>query len=123
MGIVLQAKATKVTNKRGGVFHVPGNKIKEDGNRHHLYLKRDTGSDYVHFECPKCQHRNKMSMYEAENYIPATENRIPFKCKMCRIIVEVEPPPKPMKHESLIVSPEDFTREMAQRRRDLAVNH
>lgn len=101
---------------------MPGNKIKGDGNRHRLHLASDTGSDYVHFVCPKCSHRNKICMYEAESYIPVDKNVIPFKCKMCRVMVEVEPPAKPMTQESLIVSPTQFGKEMSERRRELSVN-
>lgn len=121
-GIVLQTKAFKLSNKGGGVRQVDGRKVRNDGNRHHLFVSGDSGSDYVHFICPKCAHRNKCSMYEAENYIPASQNVIPFKCRICRITVEVEPPAKPMKQESLLVTPEQFTAEMAKRRRDLTGN-
>jgi hypothetical protein len=79
------------------------------------------GSDYVTFICPnpKCGHRNKQSMYETQNYVPSQESWLPFKCTMCRTIVEVTPPASA---GSLIVSPDDFGREMAQRRKDLNLN-
>lgn len=119
-GIILRVKAFKVSNKGGGLFHVPGNKVKDDGDKHRLYAASDTGSDYVHWICPKCKHRNKQSMFEHENYVPANNADIPFKCRMCRITVEVEPPAKPMKQESLIMAPDEFTHQMAQRRAGLA---
>ena len=122
-GITLQAKAFKVSNRGGGSFRVSEKKLKKGGEKHKYYEMispgTSPGSDYVHFICPKCQHRNKVCMYEAEAYIPSDCARIPFKCRMCRTTVEVEPPAKPMVSESLIVSPEQFNKEMAQRRKEL----
>lgn len=101
MKLVLSTVALKVRNKGDG-------KVK--------------ASDYVTFICPnpKCNHRNKQSMYEAQNYVPSQESWIPFKCTMCRTIIEVTPPASA---GSLIVSPDDFGREMAQRRKDLNLSH
>lgn len=101
MNLILRTVALKVVNKGNG-------KVK--------------ASDYVTFICPnpRCNHRNKQSMYEAEGYIPSQESWIPFKCTLCRTIVEVTPPASA---GSLIVSPDDFGREMAQRRKDLNLSY
>lgn len=101
MSLVLRTTALKIVNKTAG--------SRVDQKR----------SDYVTFICPlpRCGHRNKQSMYEAEGYLPSQASWIPFRCTMCRTIVEVTPP---QTVGSLIVSPDDFSREMAQRRRDLA---
>ncbi len=98
MNLVLQAKALKIVNKTAG---------------EQLHQKR---SDYITFVCPGCGHRNKMSPYEAEGYKPANEDVIPFKCRMCRTVVEVKRPSVPVR---LIMSPDDFSKEMAQRRQAL----
>ena len=103
MNLVLRAVALKVINKTAGP--------RPDQKR----------TDYVVFNCPdpRCGQRNKQSLYEAQNYLPSDENWIPFKCKKCGTTVEVQPPAKA---GSLIVSPDDFAREMAQRRKELSVS-
>lgn len=87
-GIVLQAKAIKIINKGGGV------QWRIDRKESLVRGKPDTGSDYVVFICPKpgCGHRNKQSMYESESYHDVANDRIPFKCKMCRTTIEVTRP-------------------------------
>jgi phage terminase large subunit GpA-like protein len=111
--IILRTTAIKITNKGGGVQR------RIDRKEGVAKSSTDTGSDYVTFVCPypKCGHRNKLCMYQAENYVPANEDRIPFRCKMCRHIIEVERPHVPTK---LILDPAEFTKEMAHRRKDLA---
>lgn len=113
--IILRVTALKIVNHGGGIKAKEGDPV--DG-KVPVYWTRDSGSDYVVWVCPhhKCGHRNKTCMYEAENYVPAGEDRIPFKCRRCRKIVEVERPRVPTK---LIMDPAEFTREMAQRRKDL----
>lgn len=105
MSLVLRTTAIKVVNKGGGV---------QRG-------RKDSGSDYVTFCCPRptCQKRNKMSMYHAENYVPANEDRIPFKCKHCRTVIEVT---RPIPKTTLIMSPDDFAKEMSTRRSQLAAS-
>lgn len=112
MSIVLRATALKIQNKGGGT------QWSREGSR--MTGRLDTGSDYVTFICPRptCNHRNKMSMYEAEPYSPSNEDRLPFKCRLCRTVIEVI---RPSEKVSLIVTPDDFAREMANRRRDLSV--
>lgn len=116
--IILRATALKITNKGGGIQQTIG---KREGETVPVQWKSDTGSDYVTFICPhpKCGRRNKQSMYEAGNYVPANEDRIPFRCRVCRRPVEIERPHKPTQ---LIMAPDEFTREMAHRRRELSVN-
>ncbi len=119
LGLVLQTKAVKVVNKGGGVQWRRSQEIPGRMNG-----KKDSGSDYVVFVCenPRCRNRNKCSMYEAEGYIPANENRIPFKCRICRTVHEVEPPTT-KNTQSLIITPDEFQKDMAQRRRSLAGHH
>lgn len=105
-GIILQATAFKITNKGGG--------IKQSIKDGQVDWTRDTGSDYVHFNCPKCKHRNKASMYESEPYHDPKNDRIPFKCRMCRTVIEVTRPVTTGK--SLLLTPEQFSQEMAERR-------
>jgi hypothetical protein len=85
--IVLQTTAIKVTNKGGGIKQT----VDKSNN---VFWSDDTGSDYVTFVCPhpKCGHRNKQSMYEAENYHDPANDRIPFKCRKCRSVIEVTRP-------------------------------
>lgn len=89
MSLIFEATAIKVTNNAGGWYKG----------------KKQTGTDYVTFICPGCTQRNKQSMYEAENYVPAANRRIPFRCRKCRNIVELAPPEvhKP------IMSPGEYT--------------
>lgn len=104
MNLVLRTRAIKITNRGGGQYKG----------------RKDSGSDYAVFICPnpRCGHRNKHCMYEHEAYMPIYEDRIPFKCTMCRMIIELERP-----YESkLLVSPADFSAEMAQRRKALGVD-
>ena len=92
-------------------------KSETHGGRLELHSKTDTkGTDYVTFECPhpKCGRRQKQSMYEMENYHIPEADRIPFKCKFCRNIIEVARPHRP---GSLLITPDDFNKEMAQRGR------
>lgn len=95
-GIVLQATAFKISNRGGGtmVRRKPGSVPDENGHVE-VIQKEDTGSDYVHFICPRpeCGHRNKMCMYESEPYHDRANDRIPFKCRMCRTVIEVTRPP------------------------------
>jgi DNA-directed RNA polymerase subunit M/transcription elongation factor TFIIS len=86
----------------------------------HTYAKTDTGSDYVIFRCPSCGRRNNQCAYDMLNYKPANEDVIPFKCKVCRRTVEVSRPPAEIGNQSLIMAPDEFTRQMADRRQALA---
>lgn len=86
-GLVVQAVAIKLVNKRGGYYKG----------------KHVTGSDYAVFECPRCGHRNNACVYSAES-TATPEGRIPFKCHMCRVTVEVAAPFS----KQLIVKPEDL---------------
>lgn len=86
--------------------------------------RQNTPTDYVIFNCPdpKCGKRNKQSMYEAL-YVPENNERLPFRCKRCGNIIEVRPitlPAKPAPPTKLLVTPEEFSQEMAQRRREIA---
>jgi predicted RNA-binding Zn-ribbon protein involved in translation (DUF1610 family) len=89
--IIRQATALKITNKGGGTMRrlVP---TEGDGTKVDVMEKRDTGSDYVVFLCPNCGRRNKMCVFESENYHDVRNDRIPFKCKICRTLTEVTRP-------------------------------
>lgn len=115
--IILRVTATKIVNKGGGVMR------RIDRKKGEAQEKTDRGSDYVVFNCPhpKCGHRNKQSMYEADAYVPANTAAIPFRCRMCRRLIEVDPPTS-TRTTPLLVTPAEFTQEMAQRRRDLAAH-
>jgi hypothetical protein len=91
--IILRTTALKIVNKGGGTMRrwVP---VEDDPSKLRAMEKKDTGTDYIVFVCPspKCGHRNRQSMYEAENYHTPGEDRIPFRCRICRRLIEVTRP-------------------------------
>jgi len=104
--LTLEVNAIKVISKGGGIYKG----------------KKQSPTHYVIFNCPKCDRRNKQSMYEAL-YVPTNNERLPFKCKRCGTVVEVKPitlPADPAPPTKLLVTPEEFSQEMAQRRREIA---
>lgn len=113
MNLVLQTQALKVINKGGGVQW-----SREKDNPSMSRGHPDSGSEYVVFKCARCQTRNKQCMHAAV-YVPADSARLPFKCWKCQTVNEVAPP-ETKNTASLIISPDEFSREMAQRRRSLA---
>jgi len=62
--LTLEATAIKVITKGGGIYKG----------------KKESPTHYVVFNCPKCDRRNKQSMYEAL-YVPTNNERLPFKCQ------------------------------------------
>jgi hypothetical protein len=91
--IILRTTAIKIVNKGGGTMRklVP---VEGDGSKMQVMEKTDRGSDYIVFLCPhpQCGHRNKQSLYESEAYHDPGNDRIPFRCRMCRQLIEVTRP-------------------------------
>lgn len=116
MSLVLQTTALKVVNKGGGI---QWSREKDDPSM--MRGHPDSGSEYVVFNCARCTTRNKQCMHAAA-YVPSDSARLPFKCWKCQTVNEVAPP-ETKSTARLIVSPDDFAQEMAQRRRSLAGRH
>lgn len=114
MSLTLRTPALKFKNSGGGAMH------RIDRKEGVIRTKVDRGSDYIVFECPNetCGRRQKHCMYDMEAYHDPRADIIPFKCKFCRVIVEVMRP-LTAGIGAMIVTPEEFT---AQQRRQPPVN-
>jgi hypothetical protein len=102
-GVILQTEAIKISNKGGGI------RQEREGNM--IRAGKVTGSDYVIFICPHCDHRNNRCIYDADY---AHRGVLAYKCRMCRGDVEVSRLKADLKKDygrPLIVSPEEFQRE------------
>lgn len=121
MSLVLATTALKITNHGGGTMYRTVPSVSRVNGKDVL-AKTDRGSDYVTFVCPhpRCGRRQKHSMYDAEPYSLPEADRTPFKCRFCRNIIEVARPTD--KGGSLLVTPQEFSQEMAQRRKEIGVN-
>jgi hypothetical protein len=86
-GIILQTRAIKIENR--GPCLVSKEINLGNGWHKNLPPEKHTGTDYIVFNCPKCGRRNKQSMYDSKG---AAGDSVSFKCKMCRIEVEVARP-------------------------------
>lgn len=111
MGVILTTVALAVQNKGGGF---PTKTVKSDKiempvlerlvrKSKHVHLrsrKRVKGSDYIIFNCPGCDSRNKQSMYQTKG---KADDALSFRCNRCRREIEVSrPTPVP---DRIIVDP------------------
>lgn len=110
-GIILETTALSIRNKGGGwktrnayrpVTYIKP-KINKDGTvtpqevegrQKFQEARKDTGSDYVVFNCPGCKKRNKRCAYEAKGVTAA--GAISFLCNGCSREIEVAKPAGPM---------------------------
>jgi transcription elongation factor Elf1 len=54
------------------------------------YDEKQTGSDYIIYNCPKCGKRNKRCAYDAK--VEDKGNVLVFRCNGCFVMVEVKRP-------------------------------
>jgi hypothetical protein len=86
-GIILQGKAIKVVNKGGGCKCTTENI--GGGKRQIVMGPKTKGTDYVVFNCPGCNARNKRSVYDCKG---RAGNSLSFKCNRCLREIEVSAP-------------------------------
>lgn len=86
-GIILGGQALKVVNKGGGRKCRTQN---IGGGQRVIYTgPKEMGTDYIVFNCPGCDSRNKQSVYQCKG---RAGNSLSFKCNRCRREIEVSPP-------------------------------
>jgi hypothetical protein len=96
--IRVQAFAEKVVNKGGGwkgkkEWRVTKEVIqgKEEDVHEQVYVEvKTSGSDYIVYNCPVCQKRNKRCAYDAK--VEDEGNVLVFRCNGCLRMVEVKRP-------------------------------
>jgi transcription elongation factor Elf1 len=97
-GLVFQTTAVKVINNGGGYptktitqeIEIGPLKEKKKIRRRMISAKRVKGSDYIVFNCPRCNKRNKKCVYDAKGQ--TEDGRLSFKCHSCYSEVEVQRP-------------------------------
>ncbi len=118
--LILRVTADAVVNKGGGIKDrkirdLPDNKIK-------FQRKKDTGSDYVVFHCPRCGKRQKRCVWDCKYTTDSGE--LIFGCNQgCDIDIEVAHPPKKEDKPSvkLIMTPDEYRRTRQQQPQPLEI--
>jgi len=95
-GVILQGKALKIVNKGGGfptktVMETFKNELGVEYKKHRHYRSRERvkGSDYIVFNCPGCDQRNKQSAYECKG---RAGESLSFRCNKCGREIELHAP-------------------------------
>jgi hypothetical protein len=95
-GVILRGEALKLVNRPGGYVtktvveeHEDALGKKKKTHKHMISREKVRGSDYVVFNCPGCNKRNKRCIYEAKG---RAGNSLSFKCNQCYREIEVAPP-------------------------------
>jgi hypothetical protein len=94
--VILQGKALKIINRGGGrkckTINLGG------GRRQTQFGPKTKGTDYIVFNCPGCDMRNKASAYRI---MGSAGQSVSVKCNKCYREIELAPP----RSTSIIIDP------------------